>query len=1316
MPSSEKRTLKALHLASNVGDLNKLADLGYPADKNANPATYVKSADKVFLKAESHYLDGEEEDAYVFFMRYFNIICLIKKTNKYTQQKKFYDDMLGRAKIKKSIERAEALQRSLEKRYEKLSAEKARAEEEARRKEEEDKKKSETKSKNDTDSDSGFDSDLDSLLNGSGINSSADVFQKLKVSHSSILTPKSSVNSNGTLIIDRETKPIVTDRGNVHVPFVSAPDLYNLLNDENGSKVLVIDCRPHSMFQENRINLPSCINIPSELLDIGVSAGSIERRLREDTRKIWNKRGEREFVVLMDESTKVADITPENRIQRLKDVIFKFDSNSTLKNEPLILDGGFHSWLWHYPSVAVKPELPKVIPQPKLLNRVDLSNFDYPELPEEKTSPPEPQLPTEPESLPNKDIPQSCILPFAGIENYNGSLVKPSGGYNMTEVPPANSLGLLHSTAPIPGTQPVMSSLGVVPPRNTKPLNEPGPVQTFQHPTTVPPQSHSQNGVPFPRPSDVRPQAPSNPPSALPSAPLLKPSKPQFGELGPHYGVGSVAQPIAPYPSGSQVLGFLPNTAPQQQHPHQPVSQPGGQPVPAPPVISPSEPSSSQQPLSPVGMPSSSSPSPKPTLPVIPTPHPAMSQSATPFHNSISGHEGSRHSLPSSSPTVSSVPATQTVNAKPNFPPASLAPIVSPAFASPAAVQPASSSAAPRLSSQQLGPSQRHDNSAPSLPVQMSHQSSQEAPPGHQSQAPSVSQIPPGGEPSMAPVLQPPKASPVAASGVEPRSSQHGAQTLPNNSQIPPDQHVSASAQNSQSLRGNSAKTPDRALSPPVDQKYPETSQESVSNKQTSYVTTPGLPPGWEKVYNEGKPYYKDHNTHTTHWAVPTATASSKVYTAQANVSNKDQQPQMKRQSSVERPKLQRSLSSPNLAKLVDQGPSGPKRPVIDRFSKPGPEQAVPARPIINRSAKPLTANQLDSFNPSHGGTGPALTGLRNLGNTCYMSSVVQCLSSVAPLAAFFISGAFREDINRSNRDGTRGELAEKFSVLIKVLHSGQFKCVSPNDFKRTVGKFKSQFSGYDQQDSQELLAFLMDGLQEDLNKIKEKPYLRAPPDDLDPVAAANIAWENHKRRNASIMVELFDGLFMSTVKCMVCGKESRTFDAFSNLTLPLPSHKNRCTLQDCLNLFTEPEKMTGDDKWFCPKCQQRREVSKTIQIWRLPAILVVHLKRFQYEGMWRQKLQTNVSFPTSQVDMSNHVVGPRSQSRYNLFAVSNHYGTMHGGHYTAFAKSVYDKKWYKFDDQCVTEMSPRDVVTSAGYLLFYTSLEFKPPRHSFKA
>ena len=78
---------------------------------------------------------------------------------------------------------------------------------------------------------------------------------------------------------------------------------------------------------------------------------------------------------------------------------------------------------------------------------------------------------------------------------------------------------------------------------------------------------------------------------------------------------------------------------------------------------------------------------------------------------------------------------------------------------------------------------------------------------------------------------------------------------------------------------------------------------------------------------------------------------------------------------------------------------------------------------------------------------------------------------------------------------------------------------------------------------------------------------------------------------------------------------------------------------------------------------------------------------------MWRQKLQTSVSFPMSNLDMSNYVVDPKSTLRYNLHAVSNHYGTIYSGHYTAFAKTVYDKKWYKFDDQYVTEMSPNGVV-----------------------
>ena len=129
----------------------------------------------------------------------------------------------------------------------------------------------------------------------------------------------------------------------------------------------------------------------------------------------------------------------------------------------------------------------------------------------------------------------------------------------------------------------------------------------------------------------------------------------------------------------------------------------------------------------------------------------------------------------------------------------------------------------------------------------------------------------------------------------------------------------------------------------------------------------------------------------------------------------------MKRQSSVDRRTLHRSLFSPNITKLSDKNHTALKKPVIDRFSKPDSGQMVSATPTINRGAKPFSAHQLDSFNPGYGGVGRALTGLLNLGNTCYINSLARCVSSVAPLAAFFISSAYREDINRMKRDGTGG-------------------------------------------------------------------------------------------------------------------------------------------------------------------------------------------------------------------------------------------------------------------------------------------------------
>ena len=136
---------------------------------------------------------------------------------------------------------------------------------------------------------------------------------------------------------------------------------------------------------------------------------------------------------------------------------------------------------------------------------------------------------------------------------------------------------------------------------------------------------------------------------------------------------------------------------------------------------------------------------------------------------------------------------------------------------------------------------------------------------------------------------------------------------------------------------------------------------------------------------------------------------------------------------------------------------------------------------------------------------------------------------------------------------------ARAFGDLVKNMWSGRYSYVVPRNFKMAVGRFAPQFSGYQQHDSQELLTFLLDGLHEDLNRIKKKPYIEMNDSGNRPdedVAAE--AWEAYKKRNDSVILDLFHGLLKSTVVCPCCPKISVTFDPFSCLSLPLPVKKER--------------------------------------------------------------------------------------------------------------------------------------------------------------
>ncbi|XP_034732113.1 ubiquitin carboxyl-terminal hydrolase 8 isoform X1 [Etheostoma cragini] len=517
-----------------------------------------------------------------------------------------------------------------------------------------------------------------------------------------------------------------------------------------------------------------------------------------------------------------------------------------------------------------------------------------------------------------------------------------------------------------------------------------------------------------------------------------------------------------------------------------------------------------------------------------------------------------------------------------------------------------------------------------------------------------------------------------------------------------------------------SSDTPSKSMSldsPAPNHLVSEIKREPLTRARSEEMgrSVPGLPDGWMKFLDTVTGTYRYYHspTNRVHLYPPEVTVPQTPPSTPPTVKQKTPrpaEPDTNCEEEREQSKLKRSYSSPDISqdlreeaqKKASAPATAAAIPTFNRENKPSSTKVYSKVEIVRPSAA-----KIRNLNPTFGGNGPSLTGLRNMGNTCYMNSILQCLCNTPAMAEYFNNNFYLEDINRQNILGHKGEVAEEFGVIMKALWAGLYKCISPRDFKITIGKINDQFAGSDQQDSQELLLFLMDGLHEDLNKRADnrKRYKEEENDHLDDQTAADLAWSKHKLLNESIIVALFQGQFKSTVQCLTCHRKSRTFETFMYLSLPLAS-TSKCSLQDCLRLFSKEEKLTDNNKVFCRHCKAHRDSTKKLEIWKVPPILLVHLKRFSYEGRWKQKLQTSVDFSLDALDLAQYVIGPKqSLKRYSLFGVSNHYGGLDGGHYTAYCKNAPKQRWYKFDDHEVTEISTSSVKSSAAYILFYSNL-----------
>ncbi|XP_055991377.1 inactive ubiquitin carboxyl-terminal hydrolase 50 [Sorex fumeus] len=330
------------------------------------------------------------------------------------------------------------------------------------------------------------------------------------------------------------------------------------------------------------------------------------------------------------------------------------------------------------------------------------------------------------------------------------------------------------------------------------------------------------------------------------------------------------------------------------------------------------------------------------------------------------------------------------------------------------------------------------------------------------------------------------------------------------------------------------------------------------------------------------------------------------------------------------------------------------------------------------------------------------VTGLRNLGNTCYMNAILQSLCSISPLVEYFLSGKY---ITALRKDC--GQVATAFAYLMTDMWLADSDCVSPEVFRSALGSLYPAFMKKTQQDAQEFLIYVLNELHDALKKYQRRSHEKS---SVPRCCRKMLVTES------SIITRLFEGQLSYSVMCLKCENCSYRNEVFTVLSLPIPS-ESECTLQECLQCFFQQDTLTWNNQIHCSFCETKQETAVRAVISKAPKIMIFHLKRFDILGTMKRKLRTSINYPLTNLDLTPYICPIfRKHPKYNLCAVVNHFGDLDGGHYTAFCKNSVSQAWYSFDDTRVSEIPDTSVQTATAYLLFYSCQPFSIPIRKCKS
>lgn len=330
------------------------------------------------------------------------------------------------------------------------------------------------------------------------------------------------------------------------------------------------------------------------------------------------------------------------------------------------------------------------------------------------------------------------------------------------------------------------------------------------------------------------------------------------------------------------------------------------------------------------------------------------------------------------------------------------------------------------------------------------------------------------------------------------------------------------------------------------------------------------------------------------------------------------------------------------------------------------------------------------------------LSGLANLGNTCFINSCMQVLSHTYELNNFLNEESYKKKLQQKYDS----VLLLEWDNLRKLMWNSNC-IVSPGKFIKTIQKIAqikemNMFTGFSQNDLPEFLLFVIDCFHTSLSREIKMTISGNPENETDKVAIQ--CFEMIKKmysKEYSEIWNLFYAVHVSEITDLASGKQLKiTPEPYFMIDLPIPSDYKSPSLIDCFEHYVNGEILEGENAWFNEETKQKTDIRKKIQFWSFPSILVIDLKRFNARN---QKNQILVSFPIENLDLSKYVIGYKKNTyKYDLYGVCNHSGGVLGGHYTSYVKNA-NGNWYHFNDTSVSELGLHEsIVSPKAYCLFY--------------